>query len=56
MAGFPPKPRSPRACAWSASARERGKVRCRVSVADEWGRGGPPGRQLIADWGSEVEG
>jgi hypothetical protein len=21
-----------------------------------WGRGAPPGRQLIADWGSEVEG
>jgi hypothetical protein len=25
-------------------------------VADEWGRGSPPGWQLIADWGSKVEG
>jgi hypothetical protein len=24
-------------------------------VAGEWGRGASPGRQLIADWGSEVE-
>jgi hypothetical protein len=30
MAGLPPKPWSPRAGARSASARERGRVRCRV--------------------------
>jgi hypothetical protein len=56
-AGLPPKPLSPRACARSASAREReGRCGAGVSVADEWGRGGPPGRRLVADWGSEVEG
>jgi hypothetical protein len=41
MAGLPPKPRSPRACARSVSARGRGKVRCR-------GRGG----WQVESWGS----
>jgi hypothetical protein len=40
-AGLPPKPRSPWACAQSASARGRGKVRCR-------GRGG----WQVGSWGS----
>jgi hypothetical protein len=44
MAGLLPKPLSPRVCARLASAREREKVRCRGSVAGEWGRGVPPGR------------
>jgi hypothetical protein len=40
-AGLPPKPWSPRACARSASARGRAKVRCR-------GRGG----WQVGSWGS----
>jgi hypothetical protein len=40
-AGLPPKPLSPRACARSASAREREKVRCR-------GLGG----WRVGSWGS----
>jgi hypothetical protein len=40
-AGLPPKPRSPWACAWSASARGRGKVRCRVC-----------GGWQVGSWGS----
>jgi hypothetical protein len=41
MAGLPLKPRSPRACAQSASARGREKVRCRG--LDGW---------QVGSWGS----
>jgi hypothetical protein len=48
---LPPKLGSPRACARSAPAREERRWGARAGVAGRWGRGGPPGRQLVADWG-----
>jgi hypothetical protein len=57
-AGLPPKPWSPRACAWSASARERGEVRCRGCggwQVGSWGSSWVAARRRLGVWSGESE-
>jgi hypothetical protein len=60
-AGLPPKPLSPRACALSASAREREKVRCKGFggwQVGSWGSSWEAARRRLGVWsgGGEREG